>query len=285
MTVPAVSVVVPAHNEAGVLGRTLRALLDGAAPGELDVVVVANACTDGTADVARAFGVRVVETAEPGKANALVLGDRACTGFPRLYLDADVELGVASVRLLAASAAAGALAAAPVPRYDMAGASRLVAGFHRVFEHLMRDRRGLSGTGAYLLSEAGHARVFPMPRVIADDGYVHRSFTEGEAGAVPGARSLVRPPRTVVATVRRRARVRRGNAELDRLGHRATARPIGLSEVVTAVRSGAVRVGDAGCYLAVLVAERALLLWRKVRGTDSSWSVDSTSRSTPSAAI
>ena len=57
-----ISVVIPAHDEEAVVGRCLAALLDGARPGELDVVVVCNGCTDATADIARGFGrgVRVV---------------------------------------------------------------------------------------------------------------------------------------------------------------------------------------------------------------------------------
>ncbi|WP_205315402.1 glycosyltransferase, partial [Nonomuraea lactucae] len=87
---PIASVVIPAHNEEAVLGAGLAALLGGAEPGEFDVVVVANACSDRTAEVARAAGVRVVETPTGGKAGALRLGDAACRAFPRLYLDADV---------------------------------------------------------------------------------------------------------------------------------------------------------------------------------------------------
>ena len=44
-----VSIVVPAHNEEAVIAANLRRLLEGSAPGEFDVVVVANACADGTA--------------------------------------------------------------------------------------------------------------------------------------------------------------------------------------------------------------------------------------------
>ena len=36
------SLILPAHNEAAVIGRTLRALTDGAEAGELEVIVVAN---------------------------------------------------------------------------------------------------------------------------------------------------------------------------------------------------------------------------------------------------
>ena len=90
------SVVIAAHNEAAVIDRCLDALLADAAPGELDVTVVANGCTDDTAAVAGTrAGVRVVDLPEPGKVAALNAGDAVAVGFPRLYLDADVVLSTA----------------------------------------------------------------------------------------------------------------------------------------------------------------------------------------------
>ena len=64
-----ISVVIPAHNEEVVLGRGLDGVLSGALLGEIDVVVVCNGCSDGTADVARSYGdrVRVIETPIPSK--------------------------------------------------------------------------------------------------------------------------------------------------------------------------------------------------------------------------
>src|SRR5262245_58336894 len=47
------SVVIPAHNEARVIERGLSSLLEGARPGELEIVVVCNGCTDDTAARAR----------------------------------------------------------------------------------------------------------------------------------------------------------------------------------------------------------------------------------------
>ena len=49
-------VIIPAHNEAAVIARCLDTLLEPPRPDRLDVVVVANGCTDDTADRARAFG-------------------------------------------------------------------------------------------------------------------------------------------------------------------------------------------------------------------------------------
>ena len=72
-----ISVIIPAHNEGSVIARTLQAMTDGAEPGELDVIVVCNGCSDNTSAVARRFGapVRVVETDVASKTHALNLGD------------------------------------------------------------------------------------------------------------------------------------------------------------------------------------------------------------------
>jgi glycosyltransferase involved in cell wall biosynthesis len=277
---PMVSIVVPAHNEEAVLDGNLRRLLAGTRPGEFDVVVVPNACSDRTADVARRVGVRVVKTPVPGKVPALRLGDEACRTFPRIYLDADVELTAESVRaLVAAAAQPGVLACAPAPRLDLDGVGRVVRRVHRVHEHLIAPSRALSGVGVYVLTERGHARVFPMPDVISDDGWVHASFTPDERVVVPEARSLVRPARTVSAHLNRRMRVRRGNRQLAELGRAAPEGRLRLRSLVTLVTRRVVSPVDAGCYLAVLALDRALTRLRPAHR--AAWGGDASSRSMP----
>ena len=70
---PLGSVVIPAHNEAASIRRCLDALFDGFAPGELDVAVVCNGCSDETAALAASSGhpVRVIELEAPSKPAAL----------------------------------------------------------------------------------------------------------------------------------------------------------------------------------------------------------------------
>jgi glycosyltransferase involved in cell wall biosynthesis len=58
--VPRVSVLIPARNEAARIEACLRSVLAQEAPGGLEVVVADGASTDGTADLARAAGARVV---------------------------------------------------------------------------------------------------------------------------------------------------------------------------------------------------------------------------------
>jgi glycosyltransferase involved in cell wall biosynthesis len=275
---PVVSVVIAAHNEESVIARCLWSLSGSAKPGELDVVVVANACDDRTAQIARAERIRVVETPVAGKAHALGLGDAECRTFPRLYLDADVDLDTESLRRMLKAIDRGALACSPIPDYDLAGVSAVAKRFHRVFEKLVADRRGLSGAGAYLLSEEGHGRVFPLPLVISDDGWVHRTFSASERQSVEGARSVVRPARTVRAVIRRRARVRLGNRELDSLGRKADDPPLGMGALGALVRRRQVGVLDAVCFLTVLFADKVVARWRRMRGNDKTWSADRGSR-------
>ncbi len=214
---PLASVVIPAHDEANVIGRLLRALLADARPGELEIVVVATGCTDLTAETARGFGpdVRVVETEVASKVHALNLGDRAATAFPRLYVDADVVLDTRAVRETAAVLASGrALAAAPRLRVDLSGASAAVRGFYAVWTRHPHFRRGLVGSGVYGLSERGRRRFAQFPDVTADDAFVHGLFTPAERMTVPTCHFTVRAPRTLKALVKIKTRSRRGNREL-----------------------------------------------------------------------
>ncbi|ACZ83675.1 glycosyltransferase [Streptosporangium roseum] len=277
---PVVSVVVPAHNEEAVVANGLRRLLAGTSPGEFDVVVVANACSDRTAEVARQAGVRVIETPVPGKAGALRLGDETCRTFPRVYLDADVELDAESVRaLVAAAGRPGVLACAPVPAWDLAGVGWFTRRMHKVHDQLIAPFRALAGVGVYVLTEQGHARVFPLPDVISDDGWVHGAFAPHERAVVSEARSLVRPARTVSAHLNRRVRVRLGNRQLAELGRSAAEGRLRLSSLAALVAGRKVSPLDAGCYLTVLLMDRTLTRMRASRGSGIQWGTDTGSRS------
>lgn len=218
------SVVIPAHNEEAVLGRLLSALLAGADADEFDVVVVPNGCTDATATVAAGFGppVRVVESPVMGKAAALRLGDEHASGFPRLYVDADVVLGAPDARLLAEVLRRGdVLAAAPDRVIDLAGCSRVVRWYYDIWQRLPTVREGIYGRGVIGVSESGHRRLSAMPEAMADDLAASVAFTGAERVVLAGARVVIKAPRTTADLVRRRVRSVTGIAQLH--GHRPQA--------------------------------------------------------------
>ncbi|MFF0905215.1 UNVERIFIED_CONTAM: glycosyltransferase family A protein [Kocuria sp. CPCC 205316] len=85
---PAVSVVVPARNDAVHLARCLRLLAAQTRPPD-EIVVVDNASSDGTADVARAAGARVVFEPVRGIPAAAAAGYDAARGDVVVRCDAD----------------------------------------------------------------------------------------------------------------------------------------------------------------------------------------------------
>jgi glycosyltransferase involved in cell wall biosynthesis len=223
------SIVIPAHNEGQIIDRLLRQLLSAAAPGEFEIIVVCNGCTDNTADIARAHGdaVTVLEIAQPSKREALVAGDAIARRLPRIYVDADVELATQDIRaLLAALDEPGILAAAPRRELYTVGSSLLVRGYYAAWQELPQVRDGLFGRGVIALSAEGHARVRLLPPVMSDDLAMSEAFTSAERRIVDQARVVVRQPKTLSDLMRRRIRVNTGNAQLDQLsGRSADARP------------------------------------------------------------
>lgn len=112
------SVVVPAHDEAGELPRTIACLRAGLAGLGVDheIVVVDNASTDDTAGVARASGARVVHEPYRQISRARNAGAAAATGEWLLFVDADTWpatelLGRAVDQLRAGGCGGGALVA------------------------------------------------------------------------------------------------------------------------------------------------------------------------------
>jgi len=83
------SVVVPAHNEEALLGACLDALLAQDYLGRLEIIVVDNASSDRTAEVARQRGVRVVHEPERDYCRALICGFAAARSDVIALTDAD----------------------------------------------------------------------------------------------------------------------------------------------------------------------------------------------------
>jgi glycosyltransferase involved in cell wall biosynthesis len=97
---PMISVIVPAHNEEAYLGATLEAL-NKQDYGNFEIVVVANGCTDRTADVAREKCSRLVTLDGKGLGISRNLGGRMAAGELLVFLDADTILEPNALRTIA----------------------------------------------------------------------------------------------------------------------------------------------------------------------------------------
>ncbi|MGJ5748950.1 glycosyltransferase family 2 protein [Streptomyces puniciscabiei] len=226
------SIVIPAHNEARVIGRLLDSLLaessdpsessksSKSSEDETDIVVVCNGCTDDTARIAAARGprVRVVEIPAPSKHAALRTGDDHARGFPRVYVDADVVITRADVRALTEPLnddTSGILATAPERRIPLAARPWRVRAYYQVWQRLPAVREGLFGRGVIAVSKAGQARIAALPPLMADDLAASLAFAPEERLVVDAAHVVIQPPRTWPDLMRRRVRAAVSTAQVE----------------------------------------------------------------------
>lgn len=212
-----ISIVIPAYNESSVIERSCNALLDGALPKELEIIVVCNGCTDNTAEVARSIGedIIVLETDVPSKSNALNLGDRRATGYPRLYIDADVIIPFSAIKKVAlALQNQEVLAAAPAIKVDLTGCPFWVKSFYLIWLQLPYCTGGMIGSGCYGLSQEGRKRFKEFPPIIADDGYIRLLFKPHERKTIHSCHSTIFPPKRLKNLLQIKSRAHFGNLEL-----------------------------------------------------------------------
>jgi glycosyltransferase involved in cell wall biosynthesis len=256
-----VSVVVPAHNEELVIGRCLKSILTGAEKDEVDLVVVCNGCTDGTAEVARraAPGATVLELPVASKIAALNAGDEHARWFPRFYVDADVELPIEALRRTAAALEEpGVLCAAPQATFALEGRPWAVRAFYDVWRRTPYLQQDMVGTGVYALSQEGRGRFSSFPDLTGDDQYVQQLFERGERRSVPGAHFVVHPPYKLGGLVAMRTRAYRGNRELARLGLARTDAPPSGAATALRMALGPRSLPSAGVYVAVNLVAKSL---------------------------
>jgi hypothetical protein len=278
-----ITVIVPAHNEATVIGNLLAPLAAATTRDALDVIVVANGCTDDTAAVAASFGppVRVISISEASKRAALTEGDQAARSFPRIYVDADVVLGSDDVSALAeALSAPGVLAAGPERRLEVTGRPLLVRWYYDIWQRLPEVQQGLFGRGVIALTKEGHTRIGQLPPLQADDLAVSLAFAPAERAVVTGARSVIQAPWTMKDLLRRRIRVATGVMQVVKTeGAPPSSANTRTSDLTALLRREPLLAPRIVLFLAVAVFARAGAKRAVDRGDYATWLRDESTRS------
>lgn len=283
--VPPASVIIPAHNESGVIGRCLDSLLRQGPLDAVQVVVVANGCSDDTAERARAYsvdvpGLTVIDRGQAGKVGALNAGDTVATRYPRIYLDADIELQDGALGpLVDALTTSEARVAAPRVDFRTESSSRSVQAYYDVFRVLPYASSDLVGLGVYGLSESGRSRFGRFPEVIADDLYVQRHFAPEER-VITDLAFHVFAPLDLRSLLDVRTRVARGNTELATLegsgpaeALAATTGPTSTALVRMLIRNPTIAPSVAVyCTVTLLARQRAR------RPSSAAWLRDTSTR-------
>lgn len=186
----ACSILIPAHNEAGYIEPCLQALLASEdAEAAIEVIVIANGCTDATVQIARSFAGRfaskgwpltVLNLEQGGKMSALNAGDQIAVHGARIYVDADVIVSPALIGQLAAVLdAAEERYASGAPVVQAAG-SAFTRAYARFWAGLPFCTHGVPGFGVFAVNHAGRKRWGNFPDIISDDTFVRLNFTPSE---------------------------------------------------------------------------------------------------------
>ena len=275
----AVSVVVPAHNEAAGIRRVLGLLTTGSPDREVEVIVACNGCTDATAAVAREFpGVVVLEIPEASKRLAMRAADDIASHDVRAYQDADVAVSRQDLLALVDALDDVTIATGPERRFALSKSDVAVRWYYDVWQRLPSVREGLFGRGLIVLAAEAAERVRGLPLVLSDDLAISEAFSAEERRVVPGACAVIEAPRTVRDLVRRRVRISTGNSQLDQLGMRSAVARTSMQDLLRIAAGSPALVVKVGVYVAVTGLGRILARQRVRRGDYTTWSRDESSR-------
>jgi cellulose synthase/poly-beta-1,6-N-acetylglucosamine synthase-like glycosyltransferase len=161
-----VTVLVPAHNEAACIGQTIRSLQEQSQAPER-IVVVADNCTDDTADIARAAGVEVFTTRHNTQKKAGALNQALVAVLPGqgdndlvMVMDADTTLD---------------------------------DGFLEAARRRMEDDRALMAVGGLFYGEEGHGILGQFQRNEYTRYAREMKRRRGRVYVLTGTASLFRP--------------------------------------------------------------------------------------------
>lgn len=184
------SVIIAARNEERYIGACLDSILQqDTEAGNVEVIVMANACTDDTVGAAlsmrpgfdaRGWTLHVMEEATPGKMHALNSGDRAAKGEVLVYLDADVICDTDMFAALRTALTSDAPLYATGKLKVAEAQSWVTRQYARFWQTLPFVQGGAVGAGLFAVNRSGRARWQAFPDIISDDTFVRLHFAPHE---------------------------------------------------------------------------------------------------------
>jgi len=149
---PLISVIIPAHNEEVYLPATLEALQRQNYP-EIEVIVVANGCTDDTAEAADGRCDRLVILSQKSLGVARNLGARMAKGELLVFLDADTCLEPLTLQIISQSFSRKEAAGTIKGRPD---AERTAFAFIYGLKNFMHETKLHSGSSGVIICWKEH---------------------------------------------------------------------------------------------------------------------------------
>ena len=214
------TVIVPAYNEASSIATLLSQIVNGVHSEEYQVIVACNGCLDNTVDVVRTQfpEVTCLDIDTPSKTNAINRAEALRPGFPRIYIDADVQISSRSVTRLihTLQSESSPLVVAPrgVPLTE--ASDRLVQWFYAAWQKTVYFIEDGFGSGVYGLNRTAREKFSAFPDLISDDGFVRTLGPDVRIQVCEESRSRVQAPRNIRDLLAIKVRSKLGKIELSR---------------------------------------------------------------------
>lgn len=212
------AVIIPAHNEETSISTLLQAIYSGVVDGVYSVTVACNGCSDNTVAVVRK-GFPLINCLDiecAGKTHALNEAEAGGLGFPRIYVDADVNIDRNSLLQLieVCNGSAEPLVVAPRGQLNTTHSSRLVGAYYRAWKKTRFFSEYGYGAGVYALNRSARGAFARFPDIISDDGYIRALFAYQNIAVCEQALSEVSAPGTFLDLLRIKTRSKLGKLQL-----------------------------------------------------------------------
>lgn len=210
------TVIIPAHNEQKNIATTLDRL-QARNQDLFRIMVVCNGCSDATANIVRNYpSVLCEEIDVASKALAIRHAESQNPGFPRIYMDADIDLSLTdAIRLFDVAATPGCVhLVVPASRTDTKGCHYAVKAYYSIWRQSPYVKILGYGSGVYVLNREARNKFGEWPELIADDGYVRCFFDINDIQVVPESTAQVNAPKTLGNLIRIKTRSKYGALEL-----------------------------------------------------------------------
>ena len=214
------SIVIPVYNEERTIVRLLNSIIDCQNKKLAEIIIICNGCTDNSYQVIKGLfpNVTCENIAEASKTQALNRGDEVARYFPRIYLDADIEISADTlIRLSERIKKDNLLLSSPTMKMNLSGCSFIVKSFYSVWLDLPYVKNNMIGCGIFALSKEARDRFNQFPEIISDDYYVYLQFKESERTVFKDLFFTHNAPKNLKHLLNVRVRVLAGNFQLRSL--------------------------------------------------------------------
>ncbi|WP_193163691.1 glycosyltransferase [Microbulbifer hainanensis] len=213
------TVIIPACNEETTILPLLAGLAEGIERHRFQVIVACNGCGDRTVELVRRHhpDVTCLDIPTPSKTNAINRAEALKPGFPRLYVDADIEIDSAAVlrliNLLRSRSTPTLVAPRAVPLTEKS--SITVKWFYSAWQKTIFFRTQGFGSGVYGLNLSARQKFTEFPPIISDDGFVRTLGSDVAVLVAENALSRVQVPRGLRDLLAIKVRSKLGKRQLE----------------------------------------------------------------------